>query len=115
MKVAVGPAVGQPVDQRGISVEAKNDVLVCREERVSVSAGWDGCIGEHRGNFMTAPSPGIIATTMRNAYYDSTKPIYSRSRGSFIMSSVPLSRAGSFCRDDRAPKRQPVSAAAFLI
>lgn len=40
MKVAVGPAVGQPVDQRGISVEAKNDVLVCREERVSVSAGW---------------------------------------------------------------------------
>ena len=30
--------------------------------------------------FMTAPSPGIISTTMLNAYYDSQEAIWRRSR-----------------------------------
>ena len=36
VQVAVGPAVGQPVDQRGVSMEAKDDVLVFGEERIVV-------------------------------------------------------------------------------
>jgi carbamate kinase len=36
MQVAVGPAIGQPVDQRGIAVEAEDDVLVLGEQRIVV-------------------------------------------------------------------------------
>ena len=36
VKVAVRPAVGETVDQPGISVKAEDDVLVLREERVVV-------------------------------------------------------------------------------
>ena len=36
VQVAVGPAVGQPVDQPGVSMKAKDDVLVFREERIVI-------------------------------------------------------------------------------
>ncbi len=36
VQVAVGAAVGQPVDQPGIPMEAKDDVLVFREERIVI-------------------------------------------------------------------------------
>ena len=36
MQVAVGPAVGQPVDQPGVSMEAEDDVLVFREKRIVI-------------------------------------------------------------------------------
>ena len=36
VEVAVGPAVGQPVDQPGVSVEAKDDVLVFGEQRIVI-------------------------------------------------------------------------------
>ena len=36
VEVTVGPAVGQPVDQPGVSMEAKDDVLVFREERIVI-------------------------------------------------------------------------------
>ena len=36
VQVAVGSPVGQPVDEPGVSVEAEDDVLVFREQRVVV-------------------------------------------------------------------------------
>src|SRR5664280_1614222 len=36
MEVAVGPAVGQPVNQPRVSMKAKDNVLVFREERVII-------------------------------------------------------------------------------
>jgi len=39
MQIAVGPAVGQPVDQPGVPVKPKNDVFVFREERVVILLG----------------------------------------------------------------------------
>ena len=39
VQIAVGPAIGQPVDQPGVSVKAKYDVLVFREERVVILLG----------------------------------------------------------------------------
>ena len=44
MEVVVGPAVGEPVDQPRIAVEAEDDVLVLGEERVVVGVGQPvGC------------------------------------------------------------------------
>jgi len=36
VEVAIGPTVGQPVDQPGVSMESKDDVLVFRKERVVI-------------------------------------------------------------------------------
>ena len=36
VEVAVGPAVGQPVDQPGVAMKAKDDVLVFGEERIVI-------------------------------------------------------------------------------
>ena len=36
VQVAVGPAVGQPVDQPWVSMEAKDDVLVFGEKRIVI-------------------------------------------------------------------------------
>ena len=36
VQVAVGPAVGQPVDQPGVAMEAKDDVLVFGEKRIVI-------------------------------------------------------------------------------
>ena len=36
VQVAVGAAVGQPVDQPGVSMEGKDDVLIFGEERIVI-------------------------------------------------------------------------------
>ena len=43
VQVAVGPAVGQPVDQPGVSVEGEDDVLVFREERIVIRCRSSPC------------------------------------------------------------------------
>ena len=36
VEIAVGPSIGQPVDQPGISMESKDDVFVFGEQRIVI-------------------------------------------------------------------------------
>ena len=36
VEVAIGPAIRQPVDEPGVSMKAKDDVFVFREERIVI-------------------------------------------------------------------------------
>ena len=55
--------------------------------------------------FMTAPSPGIIASTMLNAFYDSTKPISTRIAREMRNEYQAIHEAGLDAADRRARSR----------